>query len=304
MAHDKALCANAGDLAQSPVPVNREVEHFDSLMAFFAPQPMLPANRELWERGLREHDTDGRHSARYKGSKWYGVDDANAVIEAIEGGWPEGAKRMAELSDRIAQTTTAQSIRRVRKLGDHGDEYDVNRSLAGAHDRAWSRRVRGLRRSTRGVTIVLNAAASYRVQSEAMFWRGAAALCLSDLLTDAGYAVTLMVAGSLHGLQKGRGDGRYQYAVTVKHSHQPLDAESLAAATALAGFFRLGGFRKAYERAYPVNSHVGHPDRIDLKALDAENPVVAPESIEGIEQAEAWLRKTIESITRGEELAA
>jgi hypothetical protein len=270
----------------------RHATHFDSLADFIAPRPMRENNLARFKRTA---------SLTYTGQEainWMGLPSTGAVVDAIRKGWPDGVKRMQDIIGKLNATTTAQSIRRVLVRDDHGDEFDVHRALSGSFDRAWSRRKRGLRMGTKGVTVVLNGGGNCTLNSEQLFWRGAAALCLSDILSDAGYSVKLVVGAAVENADDdGRGAMR-QYTVTVKEPHQPMNVEALAAATALPAFWRVGGFKFMCEAPYTIQHSLGHACGLNLDAIpDCENPILVPETVIGLAAAEKWLRAAIKQAT-------
>lgn len=300
MGYKKAIPQGIATIkARAPRNGEFEAEHFDSVAEFFAPRPMTTKNAATYASSIEHNPADYTK----KKAEWFGVADADAVIDAIHDGWPEGAKRMRDTIGSVQTTQTAQSIRRVLCRGDHGDEFDIHRAYAGGLDKAWTRRKRGMRPSSKGVTLVLHVGGAWTVTAEELFWRGAAAACLADLLSEAGYAVTIIVGAGIRKLADGRADTAYQYTVTAKASHMPVDIDTIAAVTALAGTFRVGGFRKIAERPYDIGGHFGTTASLNLSAIPADSPILVPANVKGREAAESWLAKAIQEIT-GEALPA
>ena len=284
----KALAGVTQTLAAKHPGKNAFVhEHFDDLAAFMSPRPMMPVNFKAATEQF----------SRQKATGWYGLPNANAVVDAIHDGWPDGAKRMLDSLGRVNRTIEVQSIRRVLCRDDHGDEFDIHRCYSGGFDRAWTRRKRGPRRTTSGIAVVLNSTANGGVQAEALFWRGAVALCLTDLLSEAGYSVQMIVGMSTMACDEETYSVNYQYTVNVKTAEQQLDIEALAAATALTGFFRVGGFRKILEQPFAVACGLGYAGSLKLRKLDLENPIHVPDGIFGLEAAQSWLAKTVAELT-------
>ncbi len=172
------------------------------------------------------------------GGRWYGqIGSMENVIETANG-WEKGAERALKLSRDLTKDIgdlEPVGIKRTRVWADEGDELDYDRLRAGDTDTMW----RGSKRKKRAkvcpaVTIVPNIAASAERNAESMFWSGAVALVLSDLLEDAGYqtAIVAMLATSQASGECGI------VSCGVKDFGEPLRSAAVAGLLCHAGVFR------------------------------------------------------------------
>ena len=179
--------------------------------------------------------------------KWFGADNADQAAARVTKGWPEGAKRLTESMEQI-DVDLPMSVRRKLSRGDQGDELDIHAVYAGNLANAWSRKVRKHTRAPLTVRIVIQTNLLSHMGAQELFWRGASAVKLSDLLVAAGYNVEIIGA-----LASSKVDGRQEdflATMVLKESLQPLDIEQLAGVVCNAGFHRLFGFR-AYDALIP-----------------------------------------------------
>jgi hypothetical protein len=213
-----------------------------------------------------------------------------AQIKAFwQGGWQEGADKMLADLDRMDVPET-RDIRRRGRWADTGAELSVERLFGGAFDQAWRTSSRKAIIAPVRVRVVVDIGSSCGqcnqlthdaevLDAGALFWRGAAAVALTDSLERAGYGVEVVVACAAHkqgvsqagleimrqqsstGRLTGRlGDQSYNrriecggvnaLAVTVKPFDGPVDLALLASTTASASFFR---------RAYLLHSLIKTP---------------------------------------------
>ena len=193
---------------------------------------VCPANIELSQRCLM--------SAREWGGDWLGAGCQTTldVLDRIEKGWAEGLQQSQDALGNLDQQDALTPIDRRRRLtrSDMGDDYDANLARIGKHDRAWTTARRNWGYTPQNVQIVANMICSGGDEPSVLFWRGAAATALADILGNAGYNVKLSVgfAGDAYGA------GRPSCRVVVKQPDMPLDL-STASAVLLPGFFRAAG---------------------------------------------------------------
>ena len=273
-------------------------EVFDSVDAYIELRPMLEANAADLSKSL---DESGAWRKRKGGERWYGVADVNSVMNAIRNGWPEGVVKLQAMRAQLTGSFDVQSIRRVLCRDDHGDEFDVHRSYSGGFDTAWTRRKRGPRRTNRAISIVFEGGGLFEVDSTAFFWRGAAALCLIDMLTTAGYSVEVVTASLATGVVSDEHSkrGAYQSVCVLKHSDMPVDLSDLAAGLCLAGFHRVATFRKRCELPHRMHSF-GYTAKPVPADFDREGAIVVPnDKISTQATAQAWLTQAIEQLERG-----
>ena len=203
---------------------------YESAAAFMALEPSK-TNKDLAARALRPD----------RGANWYGIEGAGpAITAAIAQGWPDGVKRAREIAAEISMDIPpAQDIRRRKVRGDHGDEIDMQRVYAGALDTAWSRTARRSTNAPPVISIFTNFGGTWAKSGEEMFYKGAAAAVLADILEAAGYRVEIICYGIFKGVYENH-PGQYDYfEFPAKRADEPLDLNRLTALTALAGTLRI-----------------------------------------------------------------
>jgi hypothetical protein len=172
---------------------------------------------------------------------WYGINgDLKQVRRLITEGWEEGSSKVLLLAEQAAAFNPPKpaSIRRRRVFSDSGDSIDMGRVWAGQIDRAWTRCSRAVVATTKYIEIVVNIAVNCNIAAEVVFWRGAAALTLADMLVGAGYAVRITGANAVtEAWVTGKTRNSLQL-ITVKDYQNPLDISNLASVVCLGGFLR------------------------------------------------------------------
>lgn len=253
---------------------------------------------------LRRSEANERHDnwrekESYNGTSWYGVptlEECNAIIQA--GYWPKGEAQIESSIKALRSTAKeATSIKRVTVRGDYGDSYDIHAAMRGEHGRAWSRRAKASRQATtRQVTIQFPLICTGGTDSSKMFWQGAAAIMLSDILQSAGYQVEII---GTHGTRAESGNEFY-HAVTVKSFDAQLDIPALTVIMCLSGYSRTVGFEAIvsapdtimgglgtaiYDTKYPFEQQ-GREGVIGGLYADVSNK----------KTAEQWIKAAIEKI--------
>ena len=212
-----------------------EITSFDNLEELYA----LIAKPFETNKGFSERIRSNEF-AQGGNKKWFGVDGGIDEVETIlKKGWSAGVNRMQEcFADLKINAVQPISIKRRKIRTDSGDDYDWQAGAQGQHDTAWTRSSCRKVKSPRTVTLFcdLASATSWRTESDAFYWRGAATLFLADHLQSSGFNVKI-IAGSRCKLATATSNHR-QTNVTVKDSNMPLDLNSLATVLCLAGFYR------------------------------------------------------------------
>lgn len=196
----------------------------------------LEANKEhakVTAKGDRFRDQGDRQNQSWLGAS---VDTLN---QRLVEGWPEGVRKLEELSTREINPV---SIRRRRTRGDQGDELDMQAVWRGDLSRAWTKTRRQSRAGGfRTVTLICNLSDSCGVSASELYWRGAAVLKLADALTAAGYGVGIYGSINVRGCSEDSTVSQCQF-VEIKATDSPLDLSQLASLTAMPGWFRTRGF--------------------------------------------------------------
>lgn len=231
------------------------------------------------------------------GSSWFGVGSrAEALAICRSGVWPAGLRRLEqELSG--FDVAAPRSVKRKGTWADQGDALDIHRVYAGQLDTAWRRCTRSPRPASQSLVISFPLMISSMHHADKLFWCGAAALKLADLLTVAGYNVTLV---GTHGTEYGGHTG-YD-SLIVKDSKAPLDVESLLIAMAFPGFTRTAGFTAVASYPFAVSSGLGtalYDTDVPLKALRLPESSVLRglfDRVSSRESARSWIEQQISLI--------
>jgi hypothetical protein len=195
-------------------------------------------------------DAKGREENRHirmKGSQWVGRtfsgqwDGSNGLQTTVNSSWQDGLSIMGDMMDELRDAVTAKPVSRRRRRtwsDDSGDDLCFDRLRSGRED-FWVRVERQTLPGPATATVLVNIGANQGRQSREILWRGAAALCLIELLEDAGYSVEFWI------VQKSRraftNDTDSLVGVRAKSAQQPIDRSTLI--NAVSGwFFRTIGF--------------------------------------------------------------
>lgn len=274
----------------------RHLQTFDTLQDLLAAARFSSTgNRTLWANS----ETENHQAAKTRPLEWYGIEGgAAAVRAAITEGWPAGVDQMRNALDDIGATLKPRSVRRVRRWTDQGDSVDMPRVWAGRSDVAWQRCHRESRQGAQLVTIAANVTALRDVNGRDLFWRGAAVLKLSDLLTEAGYNVRIDAMRYSTGAFTS-GESILQ-RVTVKEPTAPLELNSLAAVLCLSGFFRLALFQAQCLPDLKSSSLMGH----SAVYTSTTGEIVGVERCMSRDAARDWINEQLTMLDGGEIKAA
>lgn len=205
--------------------------------------------REVVNKAGVAMDNENFSGHKKQSESWYGVAGGVKVVQDLyDNGWPDGATRIDNMVQKLVTPNMAfgDSTRRKMAKGDHGDEIDSSDFYAGRFDRAWRRTHRAQRVSTRSVAILLTWGAPWFVNAEAMFWRGAAAVAIAEVLEAQGYKVEIWNAMYTTGMRTHGTEGApaSQFvAYKAKAQDTYCDRDTMASAICMAGTFRFYGFR-------------------------------------------------------------
>lgn len=230
----------------------------------------------------------------YRCSDWFGAGchTGRKVIKTMQEGWREGRERLASLRDNIATVElTPLDMRRRPLRAASGDHLDMTAVWAGRLDTCWRTARRQSTQGPQKVELVANMLCSGDAHSDTLFWRGAAAVVLADLLEQAGYMVRLAVVFG------GMADWKLDCScrITVKEFGTPLDISSTSAVI-LPGFFRALG------HAWIAN-HCPH--KRDMGGITIgqgkvdESEVLLSHAVNDHGTAVAFVNGTIEKINSG-----
>ena len=215
------------------------------------PSEVNTATREHW---LRYLDKQFRWHSNYVGCVG-SLAEARALLEE---GWPKGARRLKALAERLAEEIPpAKSIRRRLRWSDDGDEVSKDRLNGGLVDSCWRVSKRELVASPEVVTVETNWGGTARRSAVELFWQGAAAACLTDILEQAGYRVELYANNySVHPL------GRTLLRIRVKEADAPDRIDALASVLCHAAVFRVFGLAAKEQAPFHVDGGHGQTTEI------------------------------------------
>jgi hypothetical protein len=172
---------------------------------------------------------------------WYGgLRSVAHAGELLTSGWQEGAARLASIASDLAPPT-AKSRKRVARWEAEGDDLHVERALRGDWDNAWRTTRRQWSPGPATVTLFTPVGGASYLTSEHLFWRGAVALVVADLLESAGYSVEIVASWLVRDCERGKGR-LCRASVTLKDPGQPLAIDALASVLCHAGVIRSYGF--------------------------------------------------------------
>lgn len=206
-----------------------------------------------------------------------------SVDKRLEGGWKDGSEKSLKLAEGLADKISQPlSIRRRIKWSDNGDEFDRERLNDGHFDTCWRTTHREVAVAVPVITIAMSWGANANVSHEQMFWSGAAALALTQVLEKAGYQTSLTAIAPT----------RYDYGghnqamcVTVKRAGEYMRSDALASIICLGATFRTYGFMGTYLAPWKISDDLGShinieslmPQIIEAGAMDAPQ-ITLPDS--------------------------
>jgi len=176
--------------------------------------------------------------------RWYGMrGNAKDVIKTVERGWTDGLEKIHSAVVAL-RPPRIRAVRKRKRRGPAGDELDVQRVYSGDLDHAWSRTAREesvIKRNKGGktVTVIVHGGISASTHSSSLFWRGAAAVVLSEMLQSMGLNTKIINADCSH-IRTDR-TPFVQTSITMKEPDERVDMAFIAN-IALAGFLRVHGF--------------------------------------------------------------
>lgn len=238
-------------------------------------------------------------SDRTNRKSWYGLPDLKAVQSAIDTGWEDGANKVQTMSDSIV-APVPRNIKRRLKWSDSGDHIDMDKVYLGQMDNAWSSKPRMKGTGPRLITLAVCICANAHTESDELFWRGAGALKLAELLEGSGYMVRITAyQRSINTYPNGKKYKNRLDIITVKQPHERLNLQSIASTICLAGFFRWIGFKLLMSDDYKVDSGLGRAN-FELPAEFQGDHIVSKfHTINNKSKAVEFVNNALEKIQRG-----
>ncbi|QDP46543.1 MAG: hypothetical protein Unbinned4098contig1000_3 [Prokaryotic dsDNA virus sp.] len=217
--------------------------------------------RYYWERRL----------ANRKFDSWYGTLQGKTIDDArkyVTEGWREGAdKALSFVSDIYAKCTLPEpkDVRRKQVWSDDGDELDYDKLMGGELDTMYRTTKREGKGQTPHCSLIVNWGGLAYVEADDLFWSGAVAIILSDVLENAGYRVEIV------GCNTSQQDGGVYSAtsVAVKELDEPLRTDIVAGALCEAGVFRTLGFAAKMTANTAIDRGMGCTDDFTKVAVNS-----------------------------------
>jgi hypothetical protein len=227
--------------------------------------------------------------------------------------WPEGMKRIRRLLSEVGDARLSGPVSRKRRLRydeTGGDEIEPDR-LYGGDPSYWRAARRQFVPGPQAVSLFTNVATWKGRPSHAVFWRGAAAITLTNLLEDAGFDVELIAVnksrktfGKANRLGKWRWQDDWFASVVLKGAGRRLD-ESVVVNALSGWFYRTVWFQAHYcVRPNEVSPHLGKPSTIDdrdpeIRELARGSRIVTIDSVFGKEAALDLIRRKVAEVNSG-----
>ncbi len=207
------------------------------------------------------------HSQRDRVSWWGMPGGWMAVKDAVAHGWPDGVKKAQDaLKELKSSIPRAKTQRRVKVRGPQGNELDIHRVYAGDLQRAWRGTEKQERfpskRQGKKVTVAVELGISAMQDASILFWRGAVAMFMADILTRQGYSVQILGVLSVNGLDSNEYRAKHVITVELKPFGSKLNLDSTMACTGLAGFLRGHMFKAICCFDVKVSGGLGSPARL------------------------------------------
>ena len=265
-------------------------------------QPAVGENSRAWVEVGAESKTGD------EAQRWFGAPSYAVMKERLQKGWPEGVERLMKLA--LAEVPAPQSLRRKKVRSDFGDSLDMQRVYRGDLAQAWERTQKRASNNPPTITILVNLSCLAYVNSDELFWRGAAVLRLTEALSIAGYNVAIWGTCASFDAYCYDRHANVQF-VPIKDSDSPLDISQLASVICMAGYKRyflhkgrveLGEkFEKSTKVGLGDSSVYARIDQITMHALRAfphiPQEVYYMPQIHSQQEAESWISKQLTKLT-------
>jgi hypothetical protein len=238
----------------------------DDFLEFVTPMPAMAS----------KSSSSGCHRSWDTGTMggFFGSRSFEEAKRLLTFGWDEGASRVLELRASLDRMVQAASTAKASAMGwSHAGEWlHVGRAISGRPD-CFSRVVdAGADTCDRVVTVAMNASCSYSTNKEAVFIRGAVALCLVDILETLGHRVELLYGTCARRIDDN--DVYDEFNCVVKKPSEHVDIDRLAFLFCHRDSPRRFAFRY-YEHHDREGS--GTPSAMQCTATDFPGCVIVPE---------------------------
>lgn len=249
----------------------------------------------------QERARDGKHN-----NAWYGGIETDAEARSIlVDGWKDGAERLTDIASEITPPVV-KTRRRVGTWRDDGTELGIDRALAGQWDSAWRDTRRAWSAGSSTVDLIAMFGGSANQDSESMFWNGAAACVITNVLESAGYATS--ITGCFLHSREYRGEGTLgRTDIIIKGSDETLRIDALASLICHAGIFRTYVFQALLSLPFRLNEGLGpavyqwqdsHVERMRAAGELSDGAIVL-KTCYSQDEATREINRVLTQITRG-----
>jgi hypothetical protein len=261
---------------------------------------------ECHSRNENHHDSSLYSEAGSRAEWRGGIGGLPAYAETLRQGWATGAKKMTETMSNLVQLPAVESVRRRISYGRTGHQLNIQRVFNGS-PKPWRKAVR--RRSPGGIThvrllvgLMMHAG---RSPSE-MFWRGAVACILANVLENAGYRVQIDGYYESSGTyDDGGGSKRTEYGKARwkgNHAERGVDLSEIdrcALLTAHAATMRVAMFAGVLSHDGDANYGLGRCEYGRPTWAPDDEPSIVIDNIWNQSQAVAMLKKAAKGVEDG-----
>lgn len=242
-----------------------------------------------------QHFRELSTNSEWIGRTFYSLEES---LKAIRKPWPEGFKKYEDMLDELRNEHLPEpvSIRRTRMWSEEdGNEVSLDRLKVGLPYWETSHRVH--RPGPATVTIVTNIGARAMISHENILWRGAASICLTELLERAGYRVELQIANLVKEVFGYSGPKYFLGSTCLKRTNEPLDVTTIV--NAVSGWcFRTLFFASRHLTRYRIQgleygaSQYSFEPKI-LSHITPDEKVLYSEACFDRESSIAWIKKQL-----------
>lgn len=164
-----------------------------------------------------------------------------SVTDRLAKGWKAGAEKAIKLARDVAGNVSQPlDIRRRPAWGERGDEFSRERLLDGHFDSAWRSSTRKLAIANPIINIVCGWGGNAGRSHDELFYSGASALALCNVLENAGYQTTLTaIAANRYGKEEyGHRPHRHSVICRLKGAGEYMRPDALASVVCSPAVFR------------------------------------------------------------------
>lgn len=251
-----------------------------------------PSNQEI-AKGFRGHSM--------KDVTWCGG-TRQTLDDITRNGWADGAKRMQQAASKITNTPEPVTTRLLPRRHTEGDIILVDEYLKGNYETMWQQYHRAGGTGPGVIHLAFSWGGNCDLQADQLFWSGAVAMILTQLLELSGYSVE--VVAWMPGWHYAREQFWSCIGVMVKEADQPLLYDSLAALSAHPVTFRMAGIAAIEMAPWCIGSGHGRHEsgvknlttRLAHHAGWFEPPELVIESVYDEESARSELLRLLDRV--------